>query len=355
MTDLPAIRATDLTIRRPRQRAVLARDLGAEVEAALQAAARSAHTARAYRQSIALFLHFVGEALGGEPLAVASKDGVKTTWAFVGRVDVLRRIEPGHLASFRAWREAQGDSANTASVRVYAVCTFLAVCYRDGIISDTQAQRLGVRVYKQRQKRDYKPTGRRLTREEVRMLQAAANLATIKGLRDRALLDLGLYAGLRCDELASLDLGDLKQDAGRWWIIFQGKGQKTRKVKLHDQAYNSLVAWLSATGRVPGQGSGPVFLAVNKGDALGSTALNTSSVNRLVSEYGVKAGLAPATGGNRLSPHDLRRTFARNAYDNGAPLPAIQRALGHADIGTTMTYIGADDSDTGGAVDFVRY
>ena len=29
--------------------------------------------------------------------------------------------------------------------------------------------------------------------------------------------------------------------------------------------------------------------------------------------------------------------------------------LGHADVGTTMQYIGADDADQGGAVDFVRY
>jgi integrase len=75
---------------------------------------------------------------------------------------------------------------------------------------------------------------------------------------------------------------------------------------------------------------------VNNGGTVGTTALNTSSVNRLVAEYGAKAQLAPATGPNRLSPHDLRRTFARNAYDNGAPLPAIQRALGHADVSTTM-------------------
>ena len=52
------------------------------------------------------------------------------------------------------------------------------------------------------------------------------------------------------------------------------------------------------------------------------------------------------------SQHDLRRTFARNACDNGAPLPAIQRALGHADVSATMAYIGADDSDSGDAVDF---
>lgn len=67
-------------------------------------------------------------------------------------------------------------------------------------------------------------------------------------------------------------------------------------------------------------------MGVNKGGAIGGRGLNAASVNRLVGEYGAKAGLAPLHGKGRLGPHDLRRTASRNAYDNG-----------------------------GGAVDFVRY
>ena len=54
-------------------------------------------------------------------------------------------------------------------------------------------------------------------------------------------------------------------------------------------------------------------------------ALNTAAINRLVAEYGHLAGLAPIEGPNRLSPHDLRRTCGRTAYDNGAPLPLMQQ------------------------------
>ncbi len=317
----------------------------------------------AYREvSIALFLQFVGRALGLGDLATATTEGQRTgrarsrtVWAFTGQVGVLRHIEPGHLEAFRAWRETQGDGPNTASVRRYAVATFLSVAYRDGILPDAQAHRLGIKAYQQRQKRDRRPAGRRLSCEEVRTLQAACDLDTLKGQRDRALLDLALYAGLRCDELAALDLSGLRQDGGRWWIVFSGKGDKTRRVKLHDAAFATLSAWLTATGRALGEGTGPVFLGVNKGGALGRVGLSASSVNRLVAGYGVKNGLAPGTGENRLSPHALRRTFARNAYDNGAPLPMIQAALGHADASTTMAYIGVDDADGGGVVDFVRY
>ncbi len=332
----------------------LGRPLGAQVEAALQAAARSAHTRRAYRQAIGLFLQYLGGTLDME-LAHVGHEGRATSWAFAGTVNVLRYVHPGHLEGFRAWREAQGDGPNTASQRYAAVCTFLSVCYRDGILTDAQAMSMGLKPYRQRQKRDYRPVGRRLERNEVQALRKMPNLETAKGKRDLAILDTMLYAGLRVDEVARLGLENLRQDRGRWWFVFSGKGQKSRKVKIHDVLYESLSAWLAVRGLELGQGEGPLFVNVNKGDVLGSNRLNTASINRLVAQYGALAGLAPFRGENRLSPHDLRRTFARNAYEGGAPLPLVQAALGHSDVSTTLRYIGADEDANGGAVDFVRY
>jgi integrase len=339
---------------RAKRPAVLRRPLGAQVEATLQAAARGDHTARSYRQAIGLFLTYVGGVLGRE-LASVTIEGRKHLWAFAGTVSVLQHIEPGHLAGYRAWRESEGDGPNTASQRYAAVVTVLSVCYRDGILADEQALAMGIRPYIQRQKRDRRPVGRRLDKGEVRALQAAPDVSTAKGKRDLAILGVMLYAGLRCDEVARLTLANLKQDRGRWWIVFSGKGQKTRRVKVHDTLFESLAAWLAVRGLELGKGEAPVFVSVNKGDAISSVPVNTATVNRLVAEYGALAELAPATGANRLSPHDLRRTCARNAFDNGAPLPLIQAMLGHSSIDTTMTYIGASDDEGGGAVDFVRY
>ena len=40
-----------------------------------------------------------------------------------------------------------------------------------------------------------------------------------------------------------------------------------------------------------------------------------------------------------VTPHDLRRTYARRLYDDGVPLVAIQQNLGHADVKTTLGYL----------------
>lgn len=327
-----------------------------QVEATIQAAARSAHSVRSYYTGIGRFLQYLEQAIGRkQKLASMDVQNGSTKWTFGGTVEVLRLIEPSHLSGFRSWLDEQGLSRNTVSQRYAAARTFLSVACRDGILSPDQAARMGIRPYQARVRRDTKPTGRRLSKEEVRDLRAAIELDTKKGLRDRALIDMALYAGLRCSELASLRMSNFRQDKGDWWIVLQGKGAKTRRVKMHDVLYESLTAWLQATGRSLRTGSGPVFYGFKKGDVVGETMLGSSTVSRLVAEYGAKAGLAPEHGEGCLGPHDLRRTCARNAYENGAPLPMIQSMLGHADVATTMRYIGTEDPDKGGAIDFVEY
>ena len=363
MTDLvahPASSANSLTAF-PDASALLDRPLGQVVMATLQAAARSDHSRRAYRTGIGYFLQFLGGALDNavpaewRPLAEPTSEGRRTVWAYRGSAAVLRLVQPGHLDGFRAWREAQGDSPNSVAKHAAAASTFLRVAYRDGILSTEQAMRMGLQPYKARQKRDRKPVGRRLSKEEARALRAAPDLATTKGQRDRALLDLMLFLGLRAEEVATLRLDAFRQDNGRWWLHVTGKGRKTRRLKLHDEAYTSLSAWLVVSGSELGQ-KGAVFVSVNKGDRIrGRDGISSSVVSRIVAEYGEAAGLAPLHGTSRLSPHDLRRTAARNAFDNGANLLQVQAMLGHADPSTTAQYIGAYERDEDTAVDYVRY
>lgn len=347
--------------------AALRRPVGDLVQATLDAAGRSRHTARAYLTAAGQFLTYLDQTAGGlvpahlaadwRPFAEPATEGRQTSWTFRPPAAVLRLVSPATLDGFRAWLEAGGATANTASVRIYAVKTFLAVAYREGALTDEQAQRLGLKPYKQRQRRDSKPVGRRLTRDEVRALRGAVNTGSLKGKRDLAILDCMLYLGTRCEETAGLVVEGFYQDQGRWWLDLTGKGEKTRRLKLPDQLYKSLTAWLKAAGlpELGKGGTGPVFWGVNRGDKLTGCPVNCATVARLVSEYGQAAGLAPATGKGRLGPHDLRRTAARNAYDNGASLLLVQGMLGHADPKTTAHYIGAFDGDGDTATDFVRY
>jgi integrase/recombinase XerD len=54
-----------------------------------------------------------------------------------------------------------------------------------------------------------------------------------------------------------------------------------------------------------------------------------------------------------LDAHDLRRTFARLGYDAGVPVEQISKLLGHADVKTTMLYLGIDIDIESTVSDFI--
>ena len=366
MTPVADLDLTTLTLSSVSPETALRRPLADLVQATLQAAGRSPHTQRAYQTAIGLFLRYlererahlipVEVAQGWHPFAETTTDVRRTVWSFHAPSAVLRLVDAALLDGFRVWREQQGDRPNAASLRVAAVRTFLAVAYRDGVLTTEQAQSLGLRAYRQRQPRDTQPVGRRLTPPEVREVRAAVNVATNKGRRDLAILDLLLFLGLRREEVANVHLGDFRQDGGRCWLVITGKREKTRRLKVHDTVYRSLMAWLDVRGlALGGPATQPVFVSVNRGDRITAGVVTDTVIGRLVAEYGALAGVAPRYGPQQLSPHDLRRTCARNAYDHGANLLLVQALLGHTDPKTTARYIGAFDDDDHTAIDYVRY
>ena len=56
--------------------------------------------------------------------------------------------------------------------------------------------------------------------------------------------------------------------------------------------------------------------------------------------YAVKAGIP-----KDVHPHTLRHTFATDLYRQTKDIRLVQKALGHADVSTTMIYVHLVDED----------
>lgn len=69
--------------------------------------------------------------------------------------------------------------------------------------------------------------------------------------------------------------------------------------------------------------------------------LSVRNVQRIVCRYPVMADGELVT----VHPHDCRKTYARRLYEARVPLVAIQQNLGHADVKTTLGYIGELDAE----------
>jgi integrase/recombinase XerD len=169
---------------------------------------------------------------------------------------------------------------------------------------------------------------RYLSTEEVDRLIAQPDIATPRGLRDRALIEVLYATGLRVSELLALSQGDLNLEAG--YLTCMGKGSKQRIVPVGDEA----AGWLTRYERearpalLGGRPSPRLFV-----NARGGGALTRSGFWRILKEYGTAAGI-----GRALSPHVLRHSFATHLLERGADLRAIQVMLGHADLSTTQIY-----------------
>ena len=174
-------------------------------------------------------------------------------------------------------------------------------------------------------------TGNWLTLQQAQQLLAAPDPETTKGLRDRVLLGLLVGCGLRRGELAGLEFSDVAQREGHWAIVdLVGKHGRVRTVPMPSWAKTALDGWASAA-RID---SGAVLRRVDKGGRVGSGPITPQGVFEAVVSYARNAGLG------KITPHDLRRTFAKLAHLGRAPLEQIQISLGHASIQTTERYLG---------------
>lgn len=175
--------------------------------------------------------------------------------------------------------------------------------------------------------------GKRLPRALNEAETKALNEADLY-IRDRCIVLLMLYAGLRLAEVEGLKRGAVDLVAREVRVI--GKGDKERVIPLHDRLREVLAEWIETT---PGTRQDPLF------DGYGGTALGRRAISDVIQHAGEAAGLS-----RRLSPHMLRHTFATRLLRKTGNLRVVQELLGHASVATTQIYTEVVRDDLARAV-----
>jgi len=166
-----------------------------------------------------------------------------------------------------------------------------------------------------------------LTEQECRRLLDAAYQShyTMLGFRDRAVLSLLLYTGLRRQELLELDLDDVDLRQG-WLRVRRGKGSKMRMVPLALEAISAIEDWLEFRPQCRHQG----LLATLTGKRLGRHGLQALFRKALLNAGIMRPG---------LTVHSMRHTFASLLLRSGCDLMSIKEMLGHASLESTAIYL----------------
>lgn len=156
----------------------------------------------------------------------------------------------------------------------------------------------------------------------------------MEGLRDRAILSVGLQAGLRRAEIATLMVGDLHQNRGFDCLRVVRKRNRKDALAINPQCVQRIRAYLAAAGH-GNDLTDPLFrpLRNNRPTQAACRHMNPDAIDRILRKHAASIGLARG-----YSAHSMRATFITTALENGADLEAVQKAAGHRDPSTTKLY-----------------
>ncbi len=134
-------------------------------------------------------------------------------------------------------------------------------------------------------------------------------------LKEKLVVVMLYTLGLRISELASLKLEDMSES----WIRVIGKGNKERNVPLLDSTKELIDEYLSSFVTKK-------FLFEKNGEKLSENSLRYI-VNKVFRDVSLK-----------VTPHQLRHSYATSLLNGGAPIVDVSELLGHSSMATTQIY-----------------
>ena len=263
-----------------------------------------------------------------------------TAFVGMGQPEQFRQVRRAHVIAWRKHLEGRSLAPATIHRKLAALSSLFEYLCECNAVETNPVK--GAKRPKVESQEGKTPA---LGDHQARALLDAPDASTLKGQRDRALLSVLLFHGLRREELCSLKVEDLHSRRGIAHLRIHGKGGKLRYVPLHPATAGLIDAYLEAAGH-RGQGAEALFRPLRDGHRTPGQALTADGVYKLVVSYGAAARIDL----QGLSPHALRATAATNALDHQADIAKVQEWLGHANIATTRIYdrrqSRAEDSPT---------
>lgn len=272
------------------------------------------------------FIHYLtNERLYSTHTIVAYRNDISQFLSFAEKATLQERIEPSEVDT-RLIRQFLGNllklglRKRTITRKLSAIKAFFRYLFRNQIIEKNPASILsGPRADEQL------PTV--ISLEQARQLMMLPADDTLRGLTERAMLELLYGCGLRLGEL--LNLKHQQIDFSNEVIRVLGKRRKERIIPLGSYAAAALKAYIK---RRDEEAALPLdrhqVFYTEKGRPFYPLA-----VQKMVKKY-----LGELSEQRGLSPHVLRHTFATHLLDSGADLFAVKELLGHESLSTTQIY-----------------
>jgi len=166
-----------------------------------------------------------------------------------------------------------------------------------------------------------------LSVEEVEILLNQPKKMGLKGVRDRAMLELLYSTGIRVSELISLNVSDL--DLQNYTLKCRNSNRE-RTIPVSKKCIDVMKEYLEKVRPFMLKNKNEQALFVNTN----GNRLTRQGFWKIVKYYTSKANI-----NKDITPHTLRHSFAAHLVQRGQNLKDVQMMLGHSDISSTQVYL----------------
>lgn len=244
---------------------------------------------------------------------------------------VLAGLQPvtvlGYLGSVKRFVRVVGENPSEEDVNTFVYNLYTSTYSYSHKINTV----LGIEKYMaflgrpMRLGRQKKP--KRIIKDTLTEAEITKLIFSCKNIREKAIVTLLAYSGIRNLELCNLRVKDF--DPGRSTIhIIKGKGLKDGISSISAECTRILLEYLKA---YPREASDFLFTTLRE-----NNQYHTSDTRKLVHIVATRAKL-----NKRVYPHLLRHSLAANMLLRGANIISLQRQLRHSLVETTLHYLNS--------------
>ncbi|PHV71142.1 site-specific tyrosine recombinase XerD [Sporanaerobium hydrogeniformans] len=217
-------------------------------------------------------------------------------------------------------RKEHQKSMATVSRTLASIRAFCQYLMKEGLLEQNPARVIALPKIE-------KKAPKILSQAQIILLLEQPNVKSIKGIRDRAMLELLYATGIRVSELVALRVADINLQQG--YIICRD-AHKERTIPIGKSAIAALQVYLSEVRYILLKDNRETSLFVN----CNGNPMTRQGFWKILKTYAKYADIT-----EDITPHMLRHSFAAHLVQNGANLKSVQQMLGHSDISTTQVYM----------------
>lgn len=167
--------------------------------------------------------------------------------------------------------------------------------------------------------------------------------------RERWLVALLRYTGLRIEEVASHQMRNFVESDGHWWLSVIGKGNKLRKVPVGPILLAELERYRMSLDLPPRPDrDDETPLVGSKGGKAITTRHTARIIEPIIQRAAARIEAENPQSASQLrkgSPHWFRHTYVTNLLSSGVNPKFVQLTAGHEKFETTAGYSHAEDND----------